>query len=62
MNRLSVGIHLPFFMIIVMEKILQRTLSSVRRDALQINLYFDEVELCNPLGSKVKVHKLGMYT
>ena len=37
-------------------------LFSVHRDALQIILYFDEVELCNPLGSKVKVHKLGTYT
>ena len=27
---------------------------------LQINLYFDEVEVCNPLGSKRKIHKLGM--
>lgn len=34
-------------------------LFSVHRDALQILLYYDEVEICNPLGSKVKVHKLG---
>ena len=27
--------------------------------ALQIQLYYDELELCNPLGSKVKKHKLG---
>ena len=27
--------------------------------SLQIMLYFDEVEVCNPLGSKVKTHKLG---
>ena len=27
--------------------------------ALQIQLYYDEVEVCNPLGSKAKVHKLG---
>ena len=27
----------------------------------QILLYYDEVEVCNPLGSKVKLHKLGMY-
>lgn len=31
-------------------------------DALQIFLYYDELEICNPLGSKVKIHKLGMYT
>lgn len=28
--------------------------------ALQIQLYYDELELCNPLGSKAKKHKLGM--
>ena len=27
--------------------------------ALQIQLYYDEVEFCNPLGSKAKKHKLG---
>lgn len=28
--------------------------------ALQIQLYYDEVEVCNPIGSKAKKHKLGM--
>ena len=28
--------------------------------ALQIQLYFDEVEVCNPIGSKAKMHKLGI--
>ena len=23
--------------------------------------YFDELEVCNPIGSKVKIHKLGMF-
>jgi hypothetical protein len=27
--------------------------------ALQIILYFDELEICNPLGSKSNKHKLG---
>ena len=27
--------------------------------ALQIQLYYDELEVCNPLGSKAKKHKLG---
>ena len=27
--------------------------------AIQIIAYFDEVELCNPLGSSTKKHKLG---
>ncbi len=30
--------------------------------ALQVTLYYDDVEVCNPLGSKAKIHKLGMYT
>ena len=29
--------------------------------ALQIQLYYDDVEAVNPLGSNTKVHKLGMY-
>lgn len=29
---------------------------------LQIQLYYDEVEVCNPIGSKAKKHKLGMVT
>ena len=28
-------------------------------DALQIQLYFDDVETTNPLGSKTKIHKMG---
>lgn len=28
--------------------------------ALQIIAYYDELELCNPLGTHVKQHKLGM--
>ena len=28
--------------------------------ALQVLVYFDEVEVCNPLGTKVKIHKLGV--
>ena len=34
-------------------------LFSVHKDALQIFLYFDELETANPLGSKAKIHKLG---
>lgn len=30
------------------------------RTALQIQLYYDDVEAVNPLGSNTKVHKLGM--
>ena len=34
-------------------------LFSSEQNALQILLYFDELEVCNPLGTKVKKHKLG---
>ena len=27
--------------------------------SLQLNIYYDDVEICNPLGSKSKIHKLG---
>lgn len=27
--------------------------------ALQIIIYYDDVEICNPLGSRAKKHKLG---
>ena len=37
-------------------------LYSVQKNALQVLFYYDELETCNPLGSKTKVHKLGMYT
>ena len=37
----------------------QHPLFSKLRNALQIILYFDEVELCNPLGAFRKKHKLG---
>lgn len=30
--------------------------------ALQIQLYYDELEVCNPLGSYAKKHKLGKYS
>ena len=29
--------------------------------ALQIRLYYDDLEICNALGSKVKKHKLGKF-
>lgn len=27
--------------------------------ALQVTLFYDDLEVCNPLGSKAKIHKLG---
>lgn len=29
--------------------------------ALQIQLYYDEAEVCNPIGSKSTIHKLGKW-
>ena len=34
-------------------------LFSTDERAIQIIAYYDEIELCNPLGSNTKVHKLG---
>lgn len=34
-------------------------LFSIEAKGLQIFLYYDEVKVCNPLGSRVKVHKIG---
>ena len=35
-------------------------LFSVHQDAFQICIYTDEIETVNPLGSKTKIHKLGL--
>ena len=35
------------------------SLFSVHKNALQIMMYYDDVEVCNALGSHTKVHKLG---
>lgn len=33
----------------------------INRNAIQIQLYFDEFEVCNPLGSKTGNHKIGAF-
>ena len=38
----------------------EHPLFSRDHQALQIMLYYDDLEICNPLGSKAKIHKLGM--
>ena len=35
-------------------------LFSVRKGALQLLFYYDDLEICNPLGSKRTVHKIGV--
>ena len=32
------------------------------RNALQFILFYDDIEIANPLGAKAGVHKLGAYT
>ena len=32
------------------------------KEALQFVMYYDDVEVCNPLGSSAGVHKLGRET
>lgn len=34
-------------------------LFSVRKNGLQIFFYYDDLEVCNSLGSKTKTHKLS---
>ncbi len=36
-------------------------LFTVHCHGLQLFLYYDDVEVCNPLGSKRKIHKLGVF-
>ena len=36
-------------------------LYSTKPNSLQILLCYDELECCNPLGSKTSIHKLGTY-
>ena len=36
-------------------------LFSVDGKALQLMLYYDDLETCNPLGSKFSKHKLGKF-
>ena len=34
---------------------------SCHKDALQLFGYYDDLEIANPLGSKAKIHKIGIY-
>ena len=35
-------------------------LYSREKNSLQVMIYYDDIEVCNPLGTKIKLHKLGM--
>ena len=39
----------------------EHLLFSTKPTALQLILYYDDVELCNPLGSRRKKYKIGNY-
>lgn len=39
----------------------QHSLFSNDSSCLQLIIYYDELELCNPLGSRRKKHKIGLY-
>ena len=39
----------------------ENQLFAMHKDAIQVILYYDELEICNPLGSKRTKHKLGMH-
>uniref|UniRef100_A0A1X7T9Z5 Uncharacterized protein n=1 Tax=Amphimedon queenslandica TaxID=400682 RepID=A0A1X7T9Z5_AMPQE len=36
-------------------------LFSVNPTALQVMLYYDDLEICNPIGSRAKKHKIGVF-
>lgn len=36
-------------------------LFSAQEYAVQLMIYYDELEVCNPLGSKTKTHKIGLF-
>ena len=38
----------------------RHALFSLKKDSLQLLFYYDDVEVCNPLGSKRTIHKLGI--
>lgn len=37
----------------------EHPLFSSEKNALQLIIYYDEIETCNPLGSYTSIHKLG---
>ena len=43
-------------------ELLSEILFSLHKYALQIMFYYDDLEICNLLGSKKSIHKLGICT
>ena len=41
------------------EQFNKHPLFSQEPNALQIQLYYDDIDVCNPIGSKSVIHKLG---
>ena len=41
------------------EAFASHTIVSSDETAIQIQLYYDDIDVCNPIGSKSVIHKLG---
>lgn len=59
----SAGIDLPGYLSDFCDGSVYKrnSLFTSHRGVLQIMLYYDDLEICNPLGLKRKKHKLGEY-
>ena len=62
MLTLDTDIQMDFWLTTVMDQtfgVIHCTLG--KKNSLQVMIYYDDVEVYNPLGTKVKLHKLGMF-
>jgi len=57
--REDIRVQMGFYVTTVMVVFAEHTLFQAHSTALQICLYYDELELCNILGSKRSIHKIG---
>ena len=54
-------VSVGFWKTIVMARRISTNFYQEHPSGLQLDLYYDDVEICNLLGSKQKIYKLGMY-
>jgi hypothetical protein len=59
-TRFGVELHRDKYSLMIREA-KKHLLFGQDQTALQICLYYDDVEMCNPLGIKKTVHQLGMW-
>ena len=57
----DIDVQMDFWLTTVMDQTFCHPLYSREKNSLQFMIYCDDVEVCNPLGTKVKHHKLGMF-